>query len=82
MKSKLILTLAFSILTANAFAADGFDRTNAHNFGYAPAHSAAVAADGFDRTPAGKVAEDRFDRTPAGKVAADGFDRTPAGRIS
>lgn len=30
MKSKLILTLAFSVLAANAFAEDGFDRTQAH----------------------------------------------------
>ena len=30
MKSKLILTLAFSVLTANAFAADGFDLSLIH----------------------------------------------------
>lgn len=70
MKSKLILTLAFSVLTANAFAADGFDRTNAHNFAAQQNTAVTVAADGFDRTPAGQ------------KIAADGFDRTPAGRIS
>ena len=65
MKSKLILTLAFSVLTANAFAADGFDRTNSHNFIHTQAQSAAVAEDGFDRTGGANFAEDGYDRTQA-----------------
>ncbi|HCN45007.1 MAG TPA: hypothetical protein DIT18_04580, partial [Pseudomonas sp.] len=63
MKSKLILTLAFSVLTANAFAADGFDRTGSHNFSHPQAHAAAVAQDGYDRTGGAKFAEDGFDHT-------------------
>ena len=82
MKSKLILTLAFSVLAANAFAEDGFDRTNAHSFNAVQTQSATVAEDGFDRTGAAKFAEDGFDRTGAAKVAEDGFDRTQAHRIS
>ena len=30
MKTKLMLALTFSVLAANAFAEDGFDRTQAH----------------------------------------------------
>ena len=40
MKSKLIIALTLSVLAANAFAADGYDRTG----------SATLAADGYDRT--------------------------------
>ncbi|MFO4627874.1 heme utilization protein, partial [Pseudomonas protegens] len=40
MKSKLILALTLSVLAANTFAADGYDRTG----------SATFAADGYDRT--------------------------------
>ncbi|MGE8419087.1 heme utilization protein, partial [Pseudomonas sp.] len=69
MKSKLILTLAFSVLAANAFAEDGFDRTNAHSFNAVQTQSATVAEDGFDRTGAAKFAEDGFDRTGAAKFA-------------
>ncbi len=65
MKSKLILTLTFSVLAANAFAEDGFDRTNSHNFGAVQTQSATYAEDGFDRTGAAKFAEDGFDRTQA-----------------
>lgn len=69
MKSKLILTLAFSVLAANAFAEDGFDRTNAHNFTAVEPQSATVAEDGFDRTGAAKFAEDGFDRTQAHRIS-------------
>lgn len=41
MSRKLILALTLSVLAANTFAADGFDRTGT---------AAAIAADGFDRT--------------------------------
>ena len=63
MKSKLILTLAFSLLTANAFAADGFDRTHSNSFAQPQAQSAPVAADGYDHTGSAKFAEDGYDRT-------------------
>ncbi|QVM97764.1 heme utilization protein [Pseudomonas sp. SORT22] len=82
MKSKLILTLAFSVLAANAFAEDGFDHTNGHNFSAVQSQSATYAEDGFDRTGAAKFAEDGFDRTGGAKFAEDGFDRTQAHRIS
>ncbi|WSE82423.1 heme utilization protein [Pseudomonas donghuensis] len=82
MKNKLILTLAFSVLAANAFAEDGFDRTNAHNFNAVPTQPATYVEDGFDRTGGAKFAEDGFDRTGGAKFAEDGFDRTQAHRIS
>ena len=65
MKTKLILTLALSVLAAQAFAADGFDRTGSaaaiHRQDIAdstppvtngPAHTdpTAVASDGSDHT--------------------------------
>lgn len=53
MKSKLILALTLSVLTANTFAADGFDRTGSATFaenGYDRTGSATFAADGYDRT--------------------------------
>ncbi|QHF30082.1 heme utilization protein [Pseudomonas sp. R32] len=55
MKNKLILTLAFSVLAANAFAEDGFDRTNSHNFSAVKSQSATYAEDGFDRTQAHRI---------------------------
>ena len=64
MKTKLIIALTLSVLAANTFAADGFDRT-----------SSAIAADGYDRTGSVTVAADGFDRTNGATVAADGFDR-------
>ncbi|MHC8290992.1 hypothetical protein ACYZUD_30130 [Pseudomonas sp. XS1P51] len=56
MKSKLFLALVFSVLTANAFAADGYDKTNSASFtseasaSVERAHSDSYAADGFDKT--------------------------------
>lgn len=69
MKTKLILTLAFSVLAANAFAEDGFDRTNAHSFSAIQTQSATFAEDGFDRTGGAKFAEDGFDRTQAHRIS-------------
>jgi len=76
MKTRLILALTLSVLAANTFAADGYDRTGSATF--SAGESAAVASDGFDHTgTAGTVASDGFDHTgTAGTVAADGFDRT------
>ena len=71
MKTKLILALTLSVLAANTFAADGFDRTGS-----------AIAADGYDRTGAATVAADGFDRTGSATVAQDGFDRTGSASIS
>ena len=59
MKTKLILALTLSVLAANTFAADGFDRTG----------SATVAADGFDRTGSATVAEDGYDRTQSASIS-------------
>ncbi|MGF6087721.1 hypothetical protein [Pseudomonas sp. 18173] len=56
MKTKLILTLVLSVLAANTFAADGYDKTGSASFesGASAAiersHSGAYAADGFDKT--------------------------------
>ena len=69
MKNKLILSLAFSVLATGAFAEDGFDRTNAHNFATAQTQSATYAEDGFDRTGGARFAEDGFDRTNAHRIS-------------
>nr|WP_309675073.1 hypothetical protein [Pseudomonas sp.] len=45
MKTKLILALTLSVLAANTFAADGYDRTGA----------AKVAADGSDQVGAARL---------------------------
>jgi hypothetical protein len=90
MKTKLILALTLSVLAANTFAADGYDRTGSASFteaavasdGYDHTGSASFAADGFDRTGAAKVAADGFDHTGAAKVAADGSDHVGAARFS
>lgn len=59
MKTKLILALTLSVLAANSFAADGFDRTG----------SATLAADGFDRTGSATLAADGFDRTGSASIS-------------
>ncbi|MBT2340654.1 MULTISPECIES: hypothetical protein [Pseudomonas] len=70
MKTKLILALTLSLLAANTFAADGYDKTGAASFGAGASaaiersHSSSYAADGFDKTGT------------ADAIAADGFDRT------
>ncbi len=74
MKTQLILALTLSVLAANTFAADGYDRTGSAAF--TTERSAAVAADGYDHTGSASFASDGFDRTGSAKVAADGFDRT------
>ena len=71
MKTKLILAFALSVMAANTFAADGFDRTGS-----------AVAADGYDRTGSATVAEDGYDRTGSATFAEDGYDRTQSASIS
>ncbi|RON09532.1 hypothetical protein BK659_11460 [Pseudomonas brassicacearum] len=75
MKTQLILALTLSVLAANTFAADGYDRTGSAAF--TSESSAAVAADGYDHTGSASFAADGFDHTgTAGAIAADGFDRT------
>lgn len=71
MKIQLILALTLSVLAANTFAADGFDRTGS-----------AVAADGYDRAGAATFAADGYDRTGSATVAEDGYDRTGSASIS
>ncbi len=72
MKTKLFLAIALSVLAANTFAADGYDRTGS-----------AVAADGYtphfatspshDRTGSATVAAGwLYDRTGGATVAEDG----------
>ena len=55
MKTRLILALTLSVLAANTFAADGYDRT--------------IAADGFDRTGSATLAADGFDHTGANRLS-------------
>ena len=53
MKTKFILAAALSVLAFNAFAGDGFDRTQSATFaedGYDHTHSATFAEDGYDNT--------------------------------
>ena len=70
MKTKLILALTLSVLAANTFAADGYDKTGSASFG-----SDASAA--IERSHSGTYASDGFDKTgTADAVAADGFDKT------
>jgi len=70
MKTKLILALALSVLAANTFAADGYDKTGSASF-----ESGASAA--IERSHSGTYASDGFDKTgTADAVAADGFDKT------
>ncbi|WP_223491024.1 hypothetical protein [Pseudomonas sp. A-RE-19] len=78
MKTKLILALTLSVLAANTFAADGYDRTGSSAF----TTEAAVASDGYDHTGSASFAADGFDHTGAAKVAADGSDRVGASRYS
>jgi hypothetical protein len=71
MKTKLFLAIALSVLAANTFAADGYDRTGS-----------AVAADGYDRTGSATFAADGYDHTGGATVAEDGYDRTGGATVS
>jgi hypothetical protein len=91
MKTQLILALTLSVLAANTFAADGYDRTGSAAYstqaavasdGYDHTGSASFASDGSDHTGAAKLASDGFDHTGAAKVAADGADHVGAARLS
>jgi hypothetical protein len=96
MKRQLLLSLALSVLAANAFALPAaeqatpqvkashsvFTQTLAEGGSDRLIERNKVASDGYDRTPQGQsVAEDGYDRTPQGQnVAEDGYDRTPQGQ--
>jgi len=70
MKTKLFLAMILSVLTANTFAADGYDKTGSASF-----NSGASAA--IERSHSGTYAADGFDKTgTADAIAADGFDKT------
>ncbi|PPA04107.1 hypothetical protein C4E44_10765 [Pseudomonas sp. MWU12-2312b] len=70
MKTKLFLILALTVLAANTYAADGYDKTGSASF-----ESGASAA--IEHRPSGSYAADGFDKTgTAGAIAADGFDKT------
>jgi hypothetical protein len=66
MKTKLILALTLSVLAANTFAADGYDRTGSAAF--TSGSSAAVASNGNDQTGSAKVASDGSDHTDAASL--------------
>lgn len=65
MKSRLIFALALSVLAANTFAADGFDRTGS-----------AAAIKGYDQTDSATIASDDHATTDPTAVASDGGDHT------
>lgn len=95
MNSKLILGLAFSLVTAHAFALP--ETQPQPLLGEAKGGSEVLKENGFDRTPLGgglaeggsdhvlerdRVAEDGFDRTRTNQVAEDGYDRTLENRVA
>ncbi|MEB0045099.1 MULTISPECIES: hypothetical protein [unclassified Pseudomonas] len=73
MKTQLFLALALSVMAANTFANDGFDKTGTATFisqsATAQSGSTAVASDSADHA------------TKEGAIAADGTDKTALGRI-
>jgi hypothetical protein len=78
MKTKLILALTLSVLAANTFAADGYDRTGSAAF----TTEASFAADGADHVGASKLAADGADHVGANKLAADGADHVGANKFA
>jgi hypothetical protein len=66
MKTRLILALTLSVLAANTFAADGYDRTGSAAF--TADSNAIVASNGDDRSNTAKVATDSVDRTDAART--------------
>ncbi|BBP57765.1 hypothetical protein [Pseudomonas sp. St316] len=64
MKTQLILALALSVLAANTFAADGFDRTGS-----------AAAISRYDVADSATIAADDDNTTAPTTVASDGSDR-------
>ncbi|WP_434609202.1 hypothetical protein [Pseudomonas sp. R1-7] len=69
MKSKLIVALTLSVLAANAFAADGFDRTGS-----------AAALKRHDLTDSATIATDDLDSTRPATVATDNRNHTDSAR--
>ena len=70
MKTRLILALALSVLAANTFAADGYDKTGSASF-------VSDASASIERSHSGAYASDGFNKTgTADAIAADGFDKT------
>ncbi|MGN8275393.1 hypothetical protein [Pseudomonas sp. SMN5] len=66
MKTQLILALTLSVLAAQSFAADGFDRT-----GSAAAinrYDAALAADDHDQAAPDTIAAGSHDRTDSART--------------
>jgi hypothetical protein len=65
MKTQLILALTLSVLAANTFAADGYDRTGSAAY----TSEAAVASDGSDHTGAARLATDGADHVGAARLS-------------
>ncbi|KJZ43413.1 heme utilization protein [Pseudomonas fluorescens] len=65
MKTQLILALTLSVLAANTFAADGYDRTGSAAY----TSEAAVASDGADHTGAARLAADGADHVGAAHLS-------------
>ncbi len=67
MKSQLFLSIAFSVLAANTFAATSPN---------------AIAEGGSDRLIESRIAADGSDRLIESRIAADGADRLQQNRVS
>ncbi|EJM63028.1 hypothetical protein PMI29_03501 [Pseudomonas sp. GM49] len=65
MKTQLILALTLSVLAANTFAADGYDRTGSAAY----TSEAAVASDGYDHTGSASFAADGADHIGAARLS-------------
>ncbi|MCY1187878.1 hypothetical protein D9M73_289130 [compost metagenome] len=65
MKTQLILALTLSVLAANTFAADGYDRTGSAAY----TTEAAVASDGYDHTGSARLAADGADHVGAARLS-------------
>ena len=65
MKTQLILALTLSVLAANTFAADGYDRTGSAAY----TTEASVASDGSDHTGAARLAADGADHVGAARLS-------------
>ena len=65
MKTQLILALTLSVLAANTFAADGYDRTGSAVY----TSEAAVASDGYDHTGSASFAADGADHVGAARLS-------------
>jgi hypothetical protein len=87
--NKLILGIAFSVMTASAFAAPALTSSNVSQSArvaeggtvHTNVGSVRLASDGADRVGSNRQASDGADRVGANRLAADGADRVGANRV-